>query len=306
VRPRPRGLHTATQSSNCCNCPNSKRSLVQQLTKGHNGTGWVKLPLPYPAVKQYAQDVPSSVYPWRPSAIDQVCVSAGGAGTVSSRSSRSAHSLDSPHSLCVCCVAGSVQDQAQAAAHQAVPGADTRLRCVESHCQAGTVGGHLPTCAAAVEQSFRTTSRPAQQRRPAPAPQSLSLPALCHSTESVNVSPDGRLVMIDKYGAVRAAPKQPISNSTQLDPLPIAHLGPGRALGFTFDAEGNLVVCDALKVRSSRLTASGTWGASNTHSATPLPARAFAQAAAACAADKNRESSASHLRLCCRVLSCST
>jgi hypothetical protein len=65
--------------------------------------------------------------------------------------------------------------------------------------------------------------------------------------ESVNVCPDGHLIMIDKYGAVRAAPKNPDS-STQLDPEPIAHLGPGRPLGFTFDAQGNLVVCDALKV----------------------------------------------------------
>lgn len=120
--------------------------------------GWVKLPLPYPAVKQYAQDVPSSVYPWRPSAIDQ--------GLFKVR-------------------------------HKLQP---TKL-----------FQGQI------------------------------------HGSESVNVSPDGRLVMIDKYGAVRAAPKQPIRNSTQLDPQPIAHLGPGRALGFTFDADGNLVVCDALK-----------------------------------------------------------
>lgn len=67
--------------------------------------------------------------------------------------------------------------------------------------------------------------------------------------ESVTVCPDGHLVMIDKYGAVRAAPKHPDS-STQLDPEPIAHLGPGRPLGFTFDAEENVVVCDALKVRA--------------------------------------------------------
>lgn len=59
--------------------------------------------------------------------------------------------------------------------------------------------------------------------------------------------PDGHLVMLDRYGAVREAPKNPDS-STRLDPEPIAHLGPGRPLGFTFDAQSNLVVCDALKV----------------------------------------------------------
>jgi hypothetical protein len=53
--------------------------------------------------------------------------------------------------------------------------------------------------------------------------------------------------MVDKYGFVRAAPKNPDA-STQLDPQPVAHLGPGRPLGAAFDAAGNLVVCDALKV----------------------------------------------------------
>lgn len=86
--------------------------------------------------------------------------------------------------------------------------------------------------------------------------------------------------MVDKYGAVRAAPKQP-SNSSRLDPKPVAHLGPGRALGFTFDAEGNLVVCDALKV--SGLCRWGRGGVLQTLAAA-LSARALAQAAAACAA----------------------
>lgn len=53
--------------------------------------------------------------------------------------------------------------------------------------------------------------------------------------------------MVDKYGFVRAAPKDPDA-STQLDPTPVAHLGPGRPLGAAFDAADNLVVCDALKV----------------------------------------------------------
>jgi hypothetical protein len=65
--------------------------------------------------------------------------------------------------------------------------------------------------------------------------------------ESVSVRPDGHLVMLDRYGAVREAPQNPDS-TTRLDPKPTVHLGPGRPLGFAFDAESNLVVCDALKV----------------------------------------------------------
>lgn len=53
--------------------------------------------------------------------------------------------------------------------------------------------------------------------------------------------------MVDKYGAVRTA-VQHADGSTVLDPVPVAHLGAGRPLGFAHDAEGNLVVCDALKV----------------------------------------------------------
>lgn len=59
--------------------------------------------------------------------------------------------------------------------------------------------------------------------------------------------PDGHLVMVDKYGFVRAAPRHPDA-STRLDPEPVAHLGPGRPLGTAFDADGNLLICDALKV----------------------------------------------------------
>lgn len=114
--------------------PSHARSMADQEQRW---TGWVKLPLPYPAVKQYAQDVPSSVYPWRPSAIDQV------RGTKGARQGVElcAHPSHQQQQVGViwtfltaygtlCCAAGSVQDQAQAAADQAVPGPDPRLRCV--------------------------------------------------------------------------------------------------------------------------------------------------------------------------------
>lgn len=111
-------------------------STLAPADQGHQWTGWVKLPLPYPAVKQYAQDVPSSVYPWRPSAIDQVCA------RVPNGVSSCVHTAQSPAAAvgvawtfltaygALCCAAGSVPDQAQAAADQAVPGPDPRLRCV--------------------------------------------------------------------------------------------------------------------------------------------------------------------------------
>jgi hypothetical protein len=34
--------------------------------------GWIKLPLPYPAVEQYAHPVPSHIFPWKAQPLDQV------------------------------------------------------------------------------------------------------------------------------------------------------------------------------------------------------------------------------------------
>lgn len=74
--------------------------------------------------------------------------------------------------------------------------------------------------------------------------------------ETVSVSPDGRLVMVDKFNRVWAS-RDPVDldavcsgggDSSALPPLQqVAHLGPGRALGFVHDAAGNLLVCDSLK-----------------------------------------------------------
>ena len=67
-------------------------------------------------------------------------------------------------------------------------------------------------------------------------------------TESVAVAADGALWTADKFGAVRrAAPKS--DGGYELDAKPVAHLGPGRPLGFEFDNAGDLIVCMAGAVR---------------------------------------------------------
>ena len=63
------------------------------------------------------------------------------------------------------------------------------------------------------------------------------------------MAPDGALIMCDKFGYVwRAARTR--RGGFDLSPKPVAHLGPGRPLGFTFDGEGLLVVCMAGAVRT--------------------------------------------------------
>lgn len=62
------------------------------------------------------------------------------------------------------------------------------------------------------------------------------------------MGPDGALYMLDKFGYLLRA--QSNGSSYQLDPEhPVAYVGPGRPLGFHFDATGNLLICDSLKVR---------------------------------------------------------
>ena len=62
------------------------------------------------------------------------------------------------------------------------------------------------------------------------------------------MAPDGALVMCDKFGYVwQAAPTK--RGGFDLGRVPVAHLGPGRPLGFAFDAEGLLVACMAGAVR---------------------------------------------------------
>ena len=78
-------------------------------------------------------------------------------------------------------------------------------------------------------------------------------------SESVALHPNGEdLVMCDRYGYVwRASPRKekkersgsfsssssPSGDDYLLDERPLAHLGPGRPLGFDFDSHANLLVC---------------------------------------------------------------
>lgn len=57
---------------------------------------------------------------------------------------------------------------------------------------------------------------------------------------------DGTLWMLDKWGhAWTAAPDASAPGGYRLGPQPVAYLGPGRPLGFHFDAADGLVVCDS-------------------------------------------------------------
>lgn len=77
-----------------------------------------------------------------------------------------------------------------------------------------------------------------------------------YNAETVTVeSATGRLLLPDKWGDVHEALPQP-DGSFLLNPKPLAQLGPGRVLGSKLDAEGNLVMCDVLKVSSSRRSSS--------------------------------------------------
>jgi sugar lactone lactonase YvrE len=78
---------------------------------------------------------------------------------------------------------------------------------------------------------------------------------LVAGSESVAVAPNGTLVMCDRYGFVWHADaplkgkgkekNTPLSASAFSQPRRVAHLGPGRPLGFHHDGAGNLVVCMA-------------------------------------------------------------
>jgi hypothetical protein len=65
--------------------------------------------------------------------------------------------------------------------------------------------------------------------------------------ESVTMGPNGTFVMLDKYGHVYEA-NEDGQGDLVLNETPVAYLGTGRPLGARFDAEGNLIVCDAFKV----------------------------------------------------------
>jgi hypothetical protein len=78
------------------------------------------------------------------------------------------------------------------------------------------------------------------------------------AAETVAVeSATGRLLLPDKWGDVHEA--LPLADgSYHLNPKPLAQLGPGRVLGSKLDADGNLVMCDVLKVRTAAPAAAAT------------------------------------------------
>jgi len=71
---------------------------------------------------------------------------------------------------------------------------------------------------------------------------------LMFTAESVVVGPHGQLVMLDRYNQLWEAKQDQGSGAWALSPKPLAQLGPGRPLGYHFDHDGNLIVCDSLKV----------------------------------------------------------
>jgi hypothetical protein len=84
------------------------------------------------------------------------------------------------------------------------------------------------------------------------APWRLWLP--CIAAESVAVGPKpGQLALLDRYNRLWEA-KQGL-NGWVLSELPAAYLGPGRPLGYHFDMEGNLIVCNSLQVSNGCLDA---------------------------------------------------
>lgn len=69
---------------------------------------------------------------------------------------------------------------------------------------------------------------------------------LFYNAESVVEGPDGQLVMLDRYNNLWEANLQ--HGTWVLEPEPRARLGVGRPLGYHFDSDGNLIVCDSVKV----------------------------------------------------------
>lgn len=69
----------------------------------------------------------------------------------------------------------------------------------------------------------------------------------CDHAESVTIAADGHLVMLDKYGYVHEATEGK-HGQFELSKQPVAYVGPGRPLGAQFDTDGNLIICDSLKV----------------------------------------------------------
>ena len=81
------------------------------------------------------------------------------------------------------------------------------------------------------------------------------------ASESVALASDGSLWMLDKFGYVWRAPEDG-KGSYALETEPLAQLGPGRPLGFDFDEEGNLIVCNSGSVSPlayQSVSSKGNW-----------------------------------------------
>lgn len=75
-------------------------------------------------------------------------------------------------------------------------------------------------------------------------------PNTFESAESVVVGPQGQLVMLDRSNQLWEARQDPAnSRKWALSAEPLKKLGPGRPLGYHFDAQGNLIICNSLLVR---------------------------------------------------------
>jgi len=71
---------------------------------------------------------------------------------------------------------------------------------------------------------------------------------LYRNVETVTGDPaTGDLLLPDKWGNVYLAQRMPNGSYTLQQP-PLARMGPGRVLGSKLDAQGNLIMCDVLKV----------------------------------------------------------
>ncbi|KAG2493647.1 hypothetical protein HYH03_008164 [Edaphochlamys debaryana] len=70
-----------------------------------------------------------------------------------------------------------------------------------------------------------------------------------HAAETLVLSPEGHLLMLDKYAYLHEAVPtgRPLPHAFALRAQPLAYLGPGRPLGAQHDAAGNLVFADGVR-----------------------------------------------------------
>jgi hypothetical protein len=71
------------------------------------------------------------------------------------------------------------------------------------------------------------------------------------------------MALLDKFGNVFEAQLDSVdctgAYTYELNPVPLTSLGAGRPLGSHYDHEGNLIVCDSLKVWAVQSDAVSVW-----------------------------------------------